>query len=92
VATNLALQYLKAEARYQAAKTPEEELAGLEEMWREFPKHKSSEKIQADLKKKVRGAQGVRAERQEGPRPGHLVLYPELRRPPDRPDRHAERR
>jgi len=53
---NLTPQYHEAEARYKAATTPEEKLAALEEMWRELPKHKSSEKIQADLKKKLSAA------------------------------------
>jgi len=56
MAANLTPQYLEAEARYRAAKTPDEKLAALEEMWRELPKHKSSEKIQADLKKKLSAA------------------------------------
>jgi ribosome-interacting GTPase 1 len=56
MAANLTPQYLEAEARYRAARTPEEKLAALEEMWRELPKHKSSEKIQADLKKKLSAA------------------------------------
>lgn len=47
MAANLTPQYLEAEAKYRAAKTPEEKLASLEEMWREPPKHKSSEKLQA---------------------------------------------
>ena len=56
MAANLTPQYLEAEAGYRAAKTPEEKLASLEEMWRELPKHKSSEKLQADLKKKLSAA------------------------------------
>ena len=56
MAANLTPQYHEAEAKYRAAKTPEEKLAALEEMWRELPKHKSSEKIQADLKKKLSAA------------------------------------
>jgi ribosome-interacting GTPase 1 len=56
MAANLTPQYLEAEAKYRAARTPEEKLAALEEMWRELPKHKSSEKIQADLKKKLSAA------------------------------------
>jgi ribosome-interacting GTPase 1 len=56
MAANLTPQYLEAEAKYRAAKTPEEKLAALEEMWRELPKHKSSEKLQADLKKKLSAA------------------------------------
>jgi hypothetical protein len=56
MAANLTPQYLEAEAKYRAAKTPAEQLAALEEMWRELPKHKSSEKIQAELKKKLSAA------------------------------------
>jgi ribosome-interacting GTPase 1 len=56
MAANLTPQYHEAEAKYRAAQTPEEKLAALEEMWRELPKHKSSEKIQADLKKKLSAA------------------------------------
>ena len=56
MAANLTPQYLEAEEKYRAAKTPAEQLAALEEMWRELPKHKSSEKIQAELKKKLSAA------------------------------------
>lgn len=56
MAANLTPQYLEAEARYRAARTPDEKLAALEEMWRELPKHKSTEKIQAELKKKLSAA------------------------------------
>ncbi|MEP0845473.1 MAG: 50S ribosome-binding GTPase [Phycisphaerae bacterium] len=56
MAANLTPQYHEAEARYRAARTPEEKVAALEEMWRELPKHKSSEKIQAELKKKLSAA------------------------------------
>jgi uncharacterized protein len=64
MAANLTPQYHEAETRYRAAQTPEEQLAALEEMWRELPKHKSSEKIQAELKKKL---SAVRKLLQEGP-------------------------
>jgi ribosome-interacting GTPase 1 len=56
MAANLTPQYLEAEAGYRAAKTPAEKLAALEEMWRELPKHKSTEKLQAELKKKISAA------------------------------------
>jgi ribosome-interacting GTPase 1 len=56
MAVNLTPQYHEADARYRAAETPEEKLAALEEMWRELPKHKSSEKLQAELKKKLSAA------------------------------------
>ena len=56
MAVNLTPMYHEADAKYRAATTPEEKLAALEEMWRELPKHKSSEKLQAELKKKLSAA------------------------------------
>ncbi len=50
---NLTQQYHKAEAKYRQASTPEEELAALEEMLREMPKHKGTDRLQADLKHKI---------------------------------------
>lgn len=50
---NLTQQYHKAEAKYRQASTPEEELAALQEMLREMPKHKGTDKLQADLKQKI---------------------------------------
>ena len=67
---NLTPQYHEADARYRAAATPEEKLAALEDMWRELPKHKASEKVQAELKKKLSAA---RKELKEGGRKGGPV-------------------
>lgn len=53
MSANLTPQYHSAETKYRAAGTLEEKLAALEEMWRELPKHKSSEKLQAELKRKL---------------------------------------
>lgn len=50
---NLTAQYLKAEAAYRSAQTPEEELECLQLMLREIPKHKGTDKLQADLKAKI---------------------------------------
>lgn len=50
---NLTPQYLKAEAEYRRAGTPEEELACLEVMLRELPKHKGTDKLYAELKQKI---------------------------------------
>ena len=50
MAVNLPPQYHDAEARYKKAQTPEDKLAALKEMWVILPKHKASEKVQADLK------------------------------------------
>ncbi|MFO0848877.1 MAG: GTPase [Gemmataceae bacterium] len=53
MAVNLPPQYHDAEARYKKGKTAEEKLAALKEMWVILPKHKASEKVQADLKTKI---------------------------------------
>ncbi len=50
---NLTQQYLKAEAEYRRASTPEEELDCLQVMLRELPKHKGTDKLQAELKQKI---------------------------------------
>src|SRR5215831_13771023 len=53
MAVNLTPQYLEAEAEYKKAHTAEERLACLKKMWTLVPKHKASEKLQAELKKKM---------------------------------------
>jgi ribosome-interacting GTPase 1 len=53
VAVNLPPQYHDAEARYKKAQSLEDKLAALKEMWVILPKHKASEKVQADLKTKI---------------------------------------
>lgn len=61
---NLTPQYHKAEEAFKAAKTAEEKLAALDEMLAVIPKHKGTDHLQADLKRK-------RAElREEASRPG----------------------
>jgi uncharacterized protein len=50
---NLTQQYLKAEAEYRRAGTPEEELECLQVMLRELPKHKGTDKLNAELKQKI---------------------------------------
>src|SRR5438128_12212070 len=53
MAVNLTPQYLDAEAEYKKAQTAEERLACLKKMWALVPKHKASEKLQAELKTKM---------------------------------------
>ena len=50
---NLSADYLKAEERYRAATTNEERLVCLEEMFTTLPKHKGTEKMQADIKTRI---------------------------------------
>ncbi len=53
MAANLTPQYLEAEAEYKKAKTAEERLTCLKKMYALLPKHKASEKLQAELKTKI---------------------------------------
>lgn len=53
MATNLTPQYHEAEEEYKKAETPDEQLACLKKMFQLVPKHKASEKLQADLKTKM---------------------------------------
>ena len=50
---NLTPQYLKAEERFKQAKTDQEKLVALEEMLALIPKHKGTEKLQADIKQRI---------------------------------------
>lgn len=53
MAANLTPQYLEAEAEYKKAQTAEDKLACLKKMFSLLPKHKASEKLQADLKTRM---------------------------------------
>jgi hypothetical protein len=53
VPANLTPEYLSAEQRYRQAASPQERLEALEEMLRTVPKHKGTEKLQADIKRKI---------------------------------------
>jgi len=50
---NLNPQYYEAEEKYRRAKTPEERIQALEEMLKVIPKHKGTEKLQGDIKRKL---------------------------------------
>ena len=50
---NLTPQYMEAEKRFKHAQTVKEKMEALEEMMATIPKHKGTEKLQADLKKKM---------------------------------------
>ena len=50
---NLTQPYRNAEAAFRKATTPEEELDCLQWMLREVPKHKGTDKLQAELKQKI---------------------------------------
>jgi uncharacterized protein len=50
---NLTPQYLEADRRLKEAKTDEEKLLALEDMLALIPKHKGTEKLQADIKRRI---------------------------------------
>jgi hypothetical protein len=51
---NLTPDYMAAELEYKQAKTNQERMAALEKMLATVPKHKGTEKIQADIKNKLK--------------------------------------
>ena len=50
---NLTPQYHKAEQAFKEARTPEEKIAALEEMLAVMPKHKGTDHLQADLRRRL---------------------------------------
>ena len=50
---NLPPEYLEAERRYRAARGPADKLACLEDMLTLLPKHKGTDKLRADLRKRI---------------------------------------
>ena len=55
---NLSPEYLDAEERLKQARTSPEKIAALEEMLATIPKHKGTEKMQAELKRKLSKLRG----------------------------------
>ncbi len=53
VPANLTPEYFNAEKAYKAAQTEDEKLACLQHMLAVIPKHKGTEKLQADLKRRI---------------------------------------
>ena len=72
---NLTPQYLEAEQRYKRATTPEQKLEALEDMFALIPKHKGTEKLQADIKKKISQSR-VESQQRKGPRRQDLSNIP----------------
>lgn len=76
---NLSPEYKAAEAAFRKARDPRERLDGLREMLRTIPKHKGTDHLQADIKRRIKEL----AEELEGPRKGGahggpaLVVRPE---------------
>ena len=74
---NLTQQYLKAEAEYRRAANTEEELACLQVMLKEIPKHKGTDHLQADLKTKIaKLKKDLVAEKSSGKKSGRGLRIP----------------
>jgi len=73
---NLTQQYHKAEQAYRQASTPEEELACLQAMLREIPKHKGTDHLQAQLKQKISKAKKEMAAPSKSGKKGRGIRIP----------------
>ena len=68
---NLTPMYLEAERRFRLAKTGPEKVQALEEMLAVIPKHKGTEKLQADIKRRISKARGE-MQKKGGPKRAYL--------------------
>lgn len=63
---NLTPDYMAADKKFKAATTPRDKLAALEEMLATIPKHKGTEKMQADLKRRIAKLRNEVQQRKKG--------------------------
>lgn len=73
---NLTPQYLKAEEEYRRAQSTTEQIACLENMLLQIPKHKGTEKLQADLKTKLKEARDELTAEKKAPKKGKSYKFP----------------
>lgn len=73
---NLTPQYKKAEDEYRRAQSPEEQVACLEKMLREIPKHKGTDHLQADLKTRLKEARAEVEAAKSAPKKGKSYRFP----------------
>lgn len=74
---NLTPQYLEAEQEFKSAQTAEERLTCLKKMWALLPKHKGTDKLQAELKAKMSKAKDdVEQEKKSGKKGGVSYKIP----------------
>lgn len=71
---NLGPEYLAAEEEFRRAETPHERIAALERMYAALPKHKGTEKLQAELRRRLSAARKeVHGKKGAHQRPFYLV-------------------
>jgi ribosome-interacting GTPase 1 len=73
---NLTPQYSKAEEEYRRAQSVQEQIGCLENMLVLVPKHKGTEKIQADLKTRLKEAREELAAEKKAPKKGKSYKFP----------------
>ena len=73
---NLTPQYSKAEVEYRQAQTAIERVECLEKMLQLIPKHKGTEKLQAELKTRLKETREEVAAEKRAPRPGKSYRVP----------------
>ena len=74
---NLTPQYRRAEEEYRRAQSAREQIECLERMLRMVPKHKGTEKLQADLKTRLKDARGDLQNDTSGNRSGPSYRFPQ---------------
>lgn len=73
---NLTPQYSKAEEEFRRAQSVQEQIACLENMLVLIPKHKGTEKIQADLKTRLKEAREELVSEKNAPKKGKSYKFP----------------
>lgn len=63
---NLTPDFMAADKKFKAATSPQDKLAALEEMLATIPKHKGTEKMQADIKKRIAKLRNETQQRRKG--------------------------
>jgi len=66
---NLTPQYKKAEEKHRQAKSDQDRLDALQEMLRTIPKHKGTDKMQGDIKRRISQLRKAEAKKGSGKRP-----------------------
>ncbi|MFN4217685.1 MAG: TGS domain-containing protein [Candidatus Bipolaricaulia bacterium] len=77
---NLPPEYIEAELRFRAAKSPEEKLAILRELMALVPKHKGTEKLRVELKRKWTKLQEELQQQQKKQKGGRSLAYDHIER------------
>ncbi len=72
---NLPPTYHEAENRFRSAVTPQEKIAALEEMLRIIPKHKGTDKLQADLKSRISKLRRAPTKKAGGSTHSHMIPH-----------------